>query len=52
MPSLPSLLTAVLGLLLVAATVVGIVTTAKDYSQRPSVGSSQNHSGVVLYGGR
>jgi hypothetical protein len=45
-----SLLTAVLGLLLVAATVIGIVTTAKDYSQRP--GSSQNHSGVVLYGGR
>ncbi len=51
MPSLPSLLTAVLGLLLVVATVIGIVTSAKD-SQRPSVGSSQSHSGVVLYGGR
>ena len=50
MPSLPSLLTAILGLLLVAATVVGIVTTAKD-SQRSS-GSSQSNSGVVLYGGR
>jgi uncharacterized membrane protein HdeD (DUF308 family) len=45
-----SLLTAVLGLLLVAATVVGIVTAVRD-SQRPSVGF-QSHSGVVLYGGR
>jgi hypothetical protein len=43
-----SLLTAVLGLLLVGATVVGIVS-ANDHSQRPSVGV---HSGVVLYGGR
>jgi hypothetical protein len=42
-------LTAVLGVLLVAATVVGIVT-ANDHSQRPSVG--QSHSGVVLYGRR
>jgi hypothetical protein len=42
------LLTAVLGLLLVAATVAGIVT-ASHHSPRPSVGS---HSGVVLYGGR
>jgi uncharacterized membrane protein HdeD (DUF308 family) len=49
MPSRPSVLTAVLGVLLVCATVIGIVTTAKD-SQRP--GSSQSHSGVVLYGGR
>lgn len=47
-----SLLTAVLGLLLVGATVVGIVTTAHDYGQRPSVGHSQNDSGLVLYGGR
>jgi hypothetical protein len=47
-----SLLTAVFGLLLVGATVVGIVTTAHDYGQRPSVGSSQNDSGLVLYGGR
>ena len=46
-----SLLTAVLGLLLVGATVVGIVTTAHDYGQRPSVGR-QNDSGLVLYGGR
>ncbi len=45
------LLTAVLGVLLVAATVVGIVT-ANDHSQRPSVGSVQGNSGVVLYGGR
>ncbi|HJQ00878.1 MAG TPA: hypothetical protein VJ851_04710 [Jatrophihabitans sp.] len=42
-------LTAVLGVLLVAATVVGIVTANKD-GQRP--GSSQSHTGVVLYGGR
>jgi hypothetical protein len=41
--------TAALGLVLVAATVVGIVT-ANDHSQRPS--GSQSHSGVVLYGGR
>jgi len=46
------LLTAVLGLVLVGATVVGIVTTAHDYGQRPSVGSSQSGSGLVLYGGR
>ncbi len=46
-----SLLTGVVGLVLVAATVIGIVTTTKDHSQRPSVGS-QNRSGVVLYGGR
>lgn len=45
------LLTVVFGLLLVGATVVGIVTT-NDYSQRPSVGSSQSDSGLVLYGGR
>ena len=44
------LLTAVLGLLLVGATVVGIVT-ANDHTQRPS-GSVQGNSGVVLYGGR
>jgi hypothetical protein len=50
MRSLPSLLTAVVGILLVGATVVGIIATTNDYSQRP--GSSQNHSGVVLYGGR
>jgi hypothetical protein len=43
-------LTAVLGLLLVVVTVVGIVTTVNDYSQRPS--RSQSHSGLVLYGGR
>jgi hypothetical protein len=47
---MPSLLTAVLGVLLAVATVVGIVT-ANDHSQRPS-GSSQSDSGVVLYGGR
>jgi hypothetical protein len=46
------LLTVVLAILLVGATVVGIVTTARDYGQRPSVGSSQNDSGLVLYGGR
>jgi hypothetical protein len=46
------LLTAVLGILLAGATVVGIVSTAHDYGQRPSVGSSQNDSGLVLYGGR
>ena len=45
-----SLLTAVLGLLLVGATVVGIVTTAHDYGQR--AGSSRSDSGLVLYGGR
>jgi len=45
-----SLLTAVLGLLLVVATVVGIVATVNDHSQRP--GFSQSHSGLVLYGGR
>jgi hypothetical protein len=45
------LLTAVLGILLVGATVVGIVTT-NHYGQRPSVGTSQNDSGLVLYGGR
>jgi mannose/fructose/N-acetylgalactosamine-specific phosphotransferase system component IIC len=45
------LLTAVLGVLLVGATVVGIVTANND-SQRPSVGSGQGNSGVVLYGGR
>lgn len=45
------LLTAALGVLLVGATVVGIVT-ANDHSQRPSVGSFQGNSGVVLYGGR
>ena len=44
------LLTAVLGLVLVATTVVGIVT-ASHHSQRPSVGI-QSHPGVVLYGGR
>ena len=44
------LLTAVLGLLLVAATVVGVVT-ASAHSQRPSAGL-QSHPGVVLYGGR
>jgi hypothetical protein len=43
------LLTAVVALLLVAATVVGIVT-ANGHSQRPS--GSQSHSGVVLYGNR
>jgi hypothetical protein len=42
------LVTAVLGLLLVGATVVGIVT-ASNHSPHPSVGG---HSGVVLYGGR
>lgn len=53
MPSrLTALLTAALGLLLVGATVVGIVTAANDYSQRPTVGSSQSDSGLVLYGGR
>jgi Protein of unknown function (DUF2613) len=46
-----SLLIAVLGILLVAATVVGIVTATND-AQRPSVGSPQSHSGLVLYGGR
>ncbi len=46
------LLTAVLGILLVGATVVGIVTTVHDYGQRPSVGTSGNDSGLVLYGGR
>lgn len=46
------LLTAVLGVLLVGATVIGIVTTAHDYGRRPSVGSSQDGSGLVLYGGR
>jgi uncharacterized membrane protein HdeD (DUF308 family) len=45
-----SLLTAVLGILLVVATVVGIITANRD-GQRPSAGV-QNHSGVVLYGGR
>ncbi|MGI9145328.1 MAG: DUF2613 family protein [Chloroflexota bacterium] len=45
------LLTAVLGVLLVVATVVGIVT-ANNHSQRPSVGSFQGNSGVVLYGNR
>ena len=49
---MPYLLTAVLCVLLVAATVVGIITTANDYSKRPSVGSFQDRSGVVLYGGR
>ena len=44
------LLTAVIGLLLVVTTVVGIVT-ASAHSQRPSVGL-QSHSGVVLYGTR
>jgi len=44
-----SLLTGVVGLLLVLATVIGIVSTTHDHSQRPTVGS---HSGVVLYGGR
>ena len=48
---MPTLLTAVLGILLVVATIIGIVTTANDNSQRPG-GSSQSHSGVVLYGGR
>ncbi|HST49729.1 hypothetical protein [Jatrophihabitans sp.] len=48
MPS--SLLTAVFGLLLVIATVIGIISTTNDDSQRPS--GSQNRSGVVLYGGR
>jgi hypothetical protein len=42
------LVTAVLGLLLVGATVVGIVTANND-TQHSSVGG---HSGVVLYGGR
>jgi hypothetical protein len=45
---MPSLLTAVLGLLLVGATVIGIVTTAHDHSRHPAVGPS----GIVLYGGR
>jgi hypothetical protein len=45
------LLTAVIGLLLAGATVIGIVSTANNHSQRPSVGS-QSHSGLVLYGGR
>ena len=48
---MPSLLTAVLCLLLAGATVVGIVT-ANDHGQRPSVGTFQNDSGLVLYGGR
>jgi len=43
------LITAVFGLLLIAATVVGIVT-ANEHGQRP--GFSQSHSGVVLYGTR
>ena len=46
-----ALFTAILGILLVGATVVGIVT-ANDHSQRPSVGSVPGNSGVVLYGGR
>ncbi|MEO6700291.1 MAG: DUF2613 family protein [Jatrophihabitantaceae bacterium] len=45
------LLTAALGVLLIGATVVGIVT-ASDHSQRPSVGTGQDRSAVVLYGGR
>jgi hypothetical protein len=45
------LVTAVICLLLACATVVGIVT-ANDHSQRPSVGSFQSDSGLVLYGGR
>jgi hypothetical protein len=49
---MPSVLTAVLGVLLAVATVVGILSAANDHSQRPSVGSSQGDSGVVLYGGR
>ncbi|MEO6500518.1 MAG: DUF2613 family protein [Jatrophihabitantaceae bacterium] len=48
---MPSLLTAVFCLLLVGATVIGIVTT-NDQGQRPSVGSFQSDSGLVLYGGR
>lgn len=55
MPSLPSpssLLTAAFGLLLAGATVVGIITAANDDSQRPGAGSSQDQSGLVLYGGR
>ncbi len=48
---MPSLLTVVFCLLLICATVVGIVTT-NDHAQRPSVGSFQNDSGLVLYGGR
>lgn len=51
MPSGPSLLTGALGILLAAVTVIGIVTTTRDHSQRPTVGS-QDRSGVVLYGGR
>lgn len=50
-PVMRYLLTAVLGLLLIGATVVGIVTTVHDYGQRPSVGT-RNDSGLVLYGGR
>lgn len=48
---MPYLLTAVLCLLLVVATVIGIVTAAHD-GRRPSGGYSQSDSGVVLYGGR
>jgi hypothetical protein len=51
MPFRSYLLTAVICLLLAGATVVGIITTTNDYSQRSSVGS-QSDSGLVLYGGR
>lgn len=44
------LLTAVFGLLLLAATVIAIVTAVNDNGQRPS--GSQSQSEVVLYGGR
>lgn len=46
---MPYLLTAVLALLLVAATVIGIIS-ANGHNQRPS--GSQSRSGIVLYGGR
>lgn len=49
---MPSVLTAVLCLLLAVATAIGIVTAANDHSQRPSVGTSQSDSGLVLYGNR
>lgn len=50
MPSLPSVLTAVFGLLLACVTVVGIITATNDHSQRP--GHSQSNSEIVLYGRR
>ena len=46
---MPYLLTAVFALLLVVATVIGIVT-ANGHNQRPS--GSQSNSGIVLYGSR